>query len=211
MDLSQAAFGLDMRTASRIYFLTPVLNPQVEQQAIGRARRLTQPKPITVETLVLKGSIEELIVERREAIPQAEHRKIKSILDDKPIHDWILNARILPMPENIPDLAQTARLETPQLIFGRGFGREVHPDEGLVLASPEGKGKGKSASNARDRAEDPEAKTPYTESTQSSTGAKRSYTSMFGGGAAGSGTDEPASGDPATKRKKKTARVAFAD
>ncbi|KAK8044671.1 hypothetical protein PG993_004695 [Apiospora rasikravindrae] len=131
MDLSQAAFGLDMRTASRIYFLTPVLNPQVEQQAIGRARRLTQPKPISVETLVLKGSIEELIVERREAIPQAEHRKIKSILDDKPIYDWILNARILPMPESLPDAAQTSRLETPQLIFGRGFGREIHPDEGV--------------------------------------------------------------------------------
>ncbi|KAK7932393.1 hypothetical protein PG985_003105 [Apiospora marii] len=210
MDLSQAAFGLDMRTASRIYFLTPVLNPQVEQQAIGRARRLTQPKPISVETLVLKGSIEELIVERREAIPQAEHRKIKSILDDKPIHDWILNARILPMPENLPDVSQTARLETPQLIFGRGFGREVHPDEGLVLASPEGKGKGKLTSNARDRNDDTGAKTPYTEAALPR-GAKRSYTSMFGNGAAGSGADETVPGESATKKKKKTARVAFAD
>ncbi|KAK7992848.1 hypothetical protein PG988_001642 [Apiospora saccharicola] len=210
MDLSQAAFGLDMRTASRIYFLTPVLNPQVEQQAIGRARRLTQVKPISVETLVLKGSIEELIVERREAIPQAEHRKIKSILDDKPIHDWILNARILPMPENTPDVEQMARLETPQLVFGRGFGREVHPDEGLVLASPQGKGKGKLASNVRGRNDDPEGKTPYAESTTSQ-GAKRPYTSVFGSGATGSGTDEPAPGESATKKNRRTARVAFAD
>ncbi|KAK8069108.1 hypothetical protein PG994_005724 [Apiospora phragmitis] len=208
MDLSQAAFGLDMRTASRIYFLTPVLNPQVEQQAIGRARRLTQPKPISVETLVLKGSIEELIVERREAIPQAEHRKIKSILDDQPIHDWILNARILPMPENLPDVAQTARLETPQLIFGRGFGRDFHPDEGLVLASPEGKGK--SVGNARGRNGEPEAKALYPEPILSK-GAKRTYSSMFGSGASGSGTDESALEESATKKKKKTARVAFAD
>lgn len=210
MDLSQAAFGLDMRTASRIYFLTPVLNPQVEQQAIGRARRLTQPKPISVETLVLKGSIEELIVERREAIPQAEHRKIKSILDDKPIYEWILNARILPMPEDLPEGAQTARLETPQLVFGRGFGREVHPDEGLVFASPEGKGKGKLTSNARDRNDNTEAKTPYTESTIPK-GAKRSYTSMFGSGAAGSGTGGLVQGEAAPKKRKKTARVAFTD
>ncbi|KAK8085292.1 hypothetical protein PG997_006563 [Apiospora hydei] len=216
MDLSQAAFGLDMRTASRIYFLTPVLNPQVEQQAIGRARRLTQPKPISVETLVLKGSIEELIVERREAIPQAEHRKIKSILDDKPIYDWILNARIMPMPERLPDAAQTSKLETPQLIFGRGFGREIHPDEGLVLPSPEGKGKGKgkSASNMRDRGESPEATTRYPRRSLPR-GAKRSYTSMFGSGATGAGTDEAeaeaAMDESATKRTKKTARVAFAD
>ncbi|KAK7943708.1 uncharacterized protein PG986_012821 [Apiospora aurea] len=215
MDLSQAAFGLDMRTASRIYFLTPVLNPQVEQQAIGRARRLTQPKPISVETLVLKGSIEELIVERREAIPQAEHRRIKSILDDKPIYDWILNARIMPMPESLPDAAQTSKLETPQLIFGRGFGREIHPDEGLVLPSPEGKGKGKSASNVRDKGENPEATTRYTKRSLPR-GAKRSYSSMFGSGATGTGTDEAeaeeaALDESATKRTKKTARVAFAD
>ncbi|KAK6846097.1 hypothetical protein PG987_001285 [Apiospora arundinis] len=212
MDLSQAAFGLDMRTASRIYFLTPVLNPQIEQQAIGRARRLTQPKPIKVETLVLKGSIEELIIERREAIPQAEHRKIKSILDDKPIHDWILNARILPMPESPPDVEQTARLEVPQLIFGRDFGREVHPDEGLALASPEGKGKGKSESNSRVKDEDSGENIDHSEPMLSG-GVKRSYTSMFGSGATGSGPGEPTSGEsgPATKRKKKHARVAFAE
>ncbi|KAK8098272.1 uncharacterized protein PG998_013758 [Apiospora kogelbergensis] len=216
MDLSQAAFGLDMRTASRIYFLTPVLNPQIEQQAIGRARRLTQPKPIKVETLVLKGSIEELIVERREAIPQAEHRKIKSILDDKPIHDWILNARILPMPENLPDIEQTARLETPQLVFGRGFGREVHPDEGLVITSPESKrkGKGKSASSSlRLETEDTEnVNAHHSESTLSS-GTKRSYASMFGGGVTRSRPDGPAPREsgPATKKQKKTARVAFAE
>jgi SNF2 family DNA or RNA helicase len=78
MDISQAAFGLDMRSASRIYFLSPVLNPQVEAQAIGRARRISQQKPVTVETLVLRGSIEEFMVERRKNMTQAEHRKVKT-------------------------------------------------------------------------------------------------------------------------------------
>src|SRR6478752_7718028 len=98
MDISQAAFGLDMRVASRIYFISPVLNPQVEAQAIGRARRISQQKPVFVETLVLKNSIDEVILERKEHMTQAEHRRVQSILDDGPIYEWVKNARITPLP-----------------------------------------------------------------------------------------------------------------
>jgi hypothetical protein len=157
MDISQAAFGLDMRSASRIYFISPVLNPQVEAQAIGRARRISQQNKgtaISVETLVLKGSIEELIVSRRRDMTLAEHRRVKNILDDRPMHDWIRGARILPMPEGLDvadDVAQTARLTVPQFVFGRGFGRELHPNDDLVMAgddSPESKGKNRLASSS---------------------------------------------------------------
>ncbi|KAK0655645.1 P-loop containing nucleoside triphosphate hydrolase protein [Cercophora newfieldiana] len=137
MDITQAAFGLDMRSASRIYFINPVLNPQVQAQAIGRARRISQNKPVTVETLVLRGSIEEVIVKRRGEMSQAEIRKTHSILDDKPIYEWILNAKILPLPrgsggEEPSDMEQMAKLERPQVIFGRGFGRDVHPDQDIL-------------------------------------------------------------------------------
>ncbi|KAL2757500.1 hypothetical protein ACRALDRAFT_2039919 [Sodiomyces alcalophilus JCM 7366] len=132
MDLTQAAFGLDMRAASRIYFMHPILNPQIQAQAIGRVRRISQQKPVSVETLVLRGSIEEVIVERKNTMSQAEHWKCKSLLDDRPIYDWILNASIMPMPEGEPSkLDQMAPLKHPQPIFGRGFGREMHPDEDL--------------------------------------------------------------------------------
>lgn len=147
MDISEAAFGLDMRSASRIYFINPVLNPQVEAQAIGRARRINQKRRVTVVTLVLRGSIEEVIVARRGAMTLAEHRKVKSILDDRPIYDWILNARVVPLPEDggannseaepnggkdVPGVRETAMLRTPLYIFGRGAGRDAHPDEDLV-------------------------------------------------------------------------------
>ncbi|KAK0632464.1 helicase-like protein [Immersiella caudata] len=136
MDISQAAFGLDMRAASRIYFINPVLNPQIQAQAIGRARRISQKKPVTVETLVLRGSIEEMIVKRRGEMSQAEIRKTHTILDDKPIYEWMLNAKILPLPgggggEEPNGLEQMARLERPQVIFGREFGRVAHPDQDL--------------------------------------------------------------------------------
>ncbi|KAI5926334.1 SNF2 family N-terminal domain-containing protein [Camillea tinctor] len=157
MDISQAAFGLDMRSASRIYFTTPVLNPQVQAQAVGRARRVSQQKPVTVETLVLRHSIEELVVSRREHMSPAEHRRVRNWLDDRKMYEWILDARIVDMPD-IGDgdgedgVRQTAMLKVPQFVFGRGFGRELrNPDEGLVGGdeSPEGKGKGKEREEER--------------------------------------------------------------
>lgn len=137
MDLTQAAFGLDMRAASRIYFINPVLNPQVEAQAIGRARRISQQRPVSVETLVLKDSIEEVIMERKKKMTQAEHRKCKSLLDDRPIYNWILNAKIIPMAEGQSEnVSQMAPLQTPQPVFSRGSGRVIHPDDGLLLDAP---------------------------------------------------------------------------
>lgn len=137
MDISQAAFGLDMRSASRIYFINPVLNPQVEAQAVGRVRRISQQRRVTVETLVLRDSLEEVIVTRREHMTQAEHRRCKTILDDAPLYEWILRARILPLPPDVDvddGSAQMAPLRIPQYIFGREFGRErSHPDEDILL------------------------------------------------------------------------------
>lgn len=134
MDLSQAAVGLDMRAASRIYFINPVLNPQIQAQAVGRARRISQQKPVTVETLILHGSIEEVIVERKKSMSQIEHWKCKTMLDDRPIYNWILNAAIIPLPEGeMEKLAQAVPLKYPQPIFGSGFGREHHPDQDLIM------------------------------------------------------------------------------
>lgn len=137
MDLSQAAFGLDMRAASRIYFINPVLNPQVEAQAIGRVRRISQQKPVSVETLVLRGSIDEVLLERKKHMTQAEHRQVKSILDIRPIYNWIKNASILPFPViGGDDASQMSHLQKPHYVFGRGFGKTFHPDDGLVIGEP---------------------------------------------------------------------------
>lgn len=137
MDITQAAFGLDMWAASRIYFMSPVLNPQVEAQAVGRARRISQQKPVSVETLVLRDSIDEVIVSRRQNMTQAEHRKVKSILDDRPIYNWILNAKVLPLVDaTTDDVSQMAPLQAPQLVFGKGFGRMASSDEGLMVGKP---------------------------------------------------------------------------
>ncbi|RDA96052.1 hypothetical protein CP533_5820 [Ophiocordyceps camponoti-saundersi (nom. inval.)] len=130
MDISQAAFGLDMREASRIYFINPVLNPQVEAQAIGRLRRISQQKPVTVETLVLKNSIDEVILERKKHMTQAEHRQAKTILDIQPIYNWIKNAKVVHLPDTVDDGAsQMTELCVPQPLFGQGSGNASHKDD----------------------------------------------------------------------------------
>ena len=137
MDITQAAFGLDMREASRVYFLSPVLNPQVEAQAIGRVRRISQKKPVSVETLVLRNSIEEIVLERKTHMSQAEHRQVKTLLDVRPIYDWIKYPKVIPLPEGeLSNSAQMAPLSTPHYVFGRGFGRIMHPNDGIILDEP---------------------------------------------------------------------------
>ena len=148
MDISQAAFGLDMSSASRVFFINPVFSPQVEAQAVKRAHRIGQTKPVFVETLVLQGSIEEVILDRRSDMTNEEHNKCKNILDDERMYDWIRNVRFLPIPDSEqvgPE--QMAKLETPQLVFQRKstaqFGAVYHPDADLVTddISPKGKRK----------------------------------------------------------------------
>ncbi|KAI2472083.1 SNF2 family N-terminal domain-containing protein [Annulohypoxylon bovei var. microspora] len=195
MDLAQAAFGLDMRSASRIYFINPVLNPQVEAQAIGRARRISQQKPVSVETLVLRNSIEEVIVNRRKQMTHAEHSKIKSILDDRMMYEWILNAKIVPMPDEEDSVAQTAMLKTPQFVFGRGFGREFHPDEGLITGSPETKTRTDAVTST-----EKVAPIPFMEVR----GVKRRLNSP-------SATDNEETDTEAQEPPKKRARVAFTE
>lgn len=137
MDLSQAAFGLDMRAASRVYFINPVLNPQIENQAIARVRRISQEKAVSVETLVLKDSIDEVILERRDHMTQAEHGKAKTILDVTSINNWIRNARIVPVDDPGDAVAaQMVTLATPLPILGNGYGRSADSSDGLVNERP---------------------------------------------------------------------------
>ncbi|KAI1432620.1 hypothetical protein GGR50DRAFT_688850 [Xylaria sp. CBS 124048] len=140
MDVSQAAIGLEIRSISRIYFISPVSNPHAVAQAGGHARRVGHTKPVSVETLVLRNSIEEVMVDRREHMSLAEQNTIKSVLDDGKIKEWIRNAKIYPMQDATEGFEQTAPLSMPQHVFGRVVARIFHPG-GLVARTP-GKFKG---------------------------------------------------------------------
>ncbi|KAG0244428.1 hypothetical protein BGW41_007720 [Actinomortierella wolfii] len=60
-----AAYGIDLSAASRIYFVSPPFHTALERQAIKRAHRIGQRRPVFVETLIIQDSFEEAVLERR--------------------------------------------------------------------------------------------------------------------------------------------------
>ncbi|KAJ2397077.1 hypothetical protein GGI05_000822 [Coemansia sp. RSA 2603] len=66
MDIHLAAYGIDLSAASRVWFTSPIWQSARERQAIKRAHRLGQTRPVFVETLLTKGSLEEELWRRRQ-------------------------------------------------------------------------------------------------------------------------------------------------
>ncbi|KZT02347.1 uncharacterized protein LAESUDRAFT_685590, partial [Laetiporus sulphureus 93-53] len=83
MELKHGARGLNLVTASRVIFCEPVWQADVETQAI-------KTKPVTVKTLAIRGTAEEAMVTRREALKQRGGKQIK-MLDDLSMRDFIAN------------------------------------------------------------------------------------------------------------------------
>lgn len=121
MDLSQAAHGLHVASASRVFFVNPVWQPKIEAQAIKRAHRIGQTKPVYVETLVLAGTLEDEMRSRRKSMSNEEHQRAeKSLLDDEVMKKIIQDAKFIPMAtEQDKDSKPFARLKIPQQLFGR--------------------------------------------------------------------------------------------
>lgn len=55
-------FGLNLTAADYVLITDPWWNPAAEDQAMGRAHRIGQSRPVTVYRLVTKGTVEERIV-----------------------------------------------------------------------------------------------------------------------------------------------------
>ncbi|KAL8710305.1 MAG: hypothetical protein Q9220_005075 [cf. Caloplaca sp. 1 TL-2023] len=141
MDVHQAAHGLHIAAASRVFFVNPVWQPAVEAQAIKRAHRIGQTRPVYVETLVLKDTLEDRMLKRRKNMTAMEHHKAeKSLLDDDVMEGLIRDAGFIELEEDekLDPRKQMAQLEKELEIFGRGMSSGRDPDEDLVF--PEGHG-----------------------------------------------------------------------
>ena len=122
MNVHQASHGLHIATASRVFFVNPVWQPNVEAQAIKRAHRIGQTRPVYVETLVLENTLEDKMLQRRKGMNAQEHQQAeKSLLDDPIMGQIIRDAEFIPLSqEEIHDVrCQIATLQTPQQVFGR--------------------------------------------------------------------------------------------
>ncbi|QIW97760.1 hypothetical protein AMS68_003278 [Peltaster fructicola] len=129
MDVKQAAFGLNISSASRIYFVNPVCRPNIEAQAIKRAHRIGQTRKVFVETLILRGTVEEQIHNRAKRMTTAEHLDAKMLEDDGGIREIIQSARTLPLTDDEMSLiGQMACFGEPQQLWCREGWREAYPE-----------------------------------------------------------------------------------
>jgi len=66
MSLKAGGLGLNLVQANYVYMMDPWWNPYVEDQAIDRAHRMGQSKPVTVVRFTIEGTIESRILELQE-------------------------------------------------------------------------------------------------------------------------------------------------
>ncbi|USW53583.1 Putative helicase, Zinc finger, RING-type, Zinc finger, RING/FYVE/PHD-type [Septoria linicola] len=58
--------GLNLNMASQVIILDPFWNPYIEEQAIDRAHRIGQMRPVTVHRVLIAGTVEDRIIELQE-------------------------------------------------------------------------------------------------------------------------------------------------
>merc|ERR1719181_2209542 len=66
LSLKAGGEGLNLQAASHVFVLEPWWNPAVEMQAIQRAHRIGQTKPVTAVRFNTLGTIEERMFELQE-------------------------------------------------------------------------------------------------------------------------------------------------
>ena len=70
--------GLNLVAASRVIILDPFWNPFIEMQAVDRAYRIGQQNPVEVHRILIKGTVEDRIIELQEA----KRKLVNSALDE---------------------------------------------------------------------------------------------------------------------------------
>ncbi|KAJ5962081.1 hypothetical protein N7501_007022 [Penicillium viridicatum] len=118
MSVKQASHGLHIPEASRMYIVNPIWERNVESQAIKRAHRIGQKRPVYVETLVLGDTLEYRMLNRSKNMTAEETKHAgNDPLQDSTMSDIIKNEPFLPMPDEAS--AGMAPLTHPLGLFDR--------------------------------------------------------------------------------------------
>ena len=123
LSLRSGAVGINLTAASHVFMLEPCMNPALTNQAIGRAWRMGQTRPVTVKILTVTDSIETNIVNL------VEKRSIGTVNKDVPdVIDMDEEAELVRRAQMnkgqlagaLRDDKQQLKLEEFDLLFSRG-------------------------------------------------------------------------------------------
>lgn len=78
LSLKAGGVGLNLTKADYVFILDPWWNPAVESQAIDRAHRIGQSKPVMVYRLITKNTVEEKVL----ALQEKKRLLAKSLISD---------------------------------------------------------------------------------------------------------------------------------
>ncbi|WP_292835806.1 DEAD/DEAH box helicase [Microbacterium sp.] len=78
ISLKAGGFGLTLTEADYVFLLDPWWNPAAEAQAVDRAHRIGQSRPVNVYRLIASGTIEEKVL----ALQQRKARLFQSVMGD---------------------------------------------------------------------------------------------------------------------------------
>ncbi|KAG2131300.1 uncharacterized protein EDB93DRAFT_1178490 [Suillus bovinus] len=132
MELKLGARGLNLISASRVIFCEPVWHPDVEAQAIKRAHRIGQTKPITVKTLVIKHTAEETMVARRHLLKGSS--KIPRMTAEVGMRHFMENPRFLAVP--IEPEHFSSSFQIPLLMYADPQGQTHTSEDSATLSAP---------------------------------------------------------------------------
>lgn len=90
-----AALGLDLSFVTHVYLMEPIWDRSVEEQVVSRAHRMGATRPVLVETLAMRGTIEEQMlqflqdsIEQNRAVQQEVHMPDSIRSSQRTVHDF---------------------------------------------------------------------------------------------------------------------------
>ena len=88
ISLKAGGFGLTLTEADYVFLLDPWWNPAAESQAVDRAHRIGQTRPVNVYRLIAGGTIEDKVM----ALQQRKARLFRAVMDDDALFSQALTA-----------------------------------------------------------------------------------------------------------------------